>query len=186
MMKNMDLFSSAFRSKKNLSKEVEKEEERRSSETPKEFQEQRDLPIRSTRSIHEENYESSSHGYVHSAISPKLQGSISNFFMDRKKEGVSLFDALPRASSPLNEGNSSQKGSMEIPPSLDDQDIRSLVDDEAISIIGEEREKVGDNAVMTMAPQAPHEEKEGAIATRKETLALLQGVPQGLTHRALE
>ena len=71
------------------------EEGRRSSEAPKEFQEREELLIRSTRSIHEENSESSSHGYVHSAISPKLQGSVSNFFMKRKKEGVSLFDALP-------------------------------------------------------------------------------------------
>ena len=58
MMKNMGLFSSNFRSKKNLSKEVEQEEERRSSETPKEFQEQKDLLIRSTGSIDKEHSES--------------------------------------------------------------------------------------------------------------------------------
>ena len=85
MMKNMSLLSSVFRSKKNLSKEVEQEEERRSSETPRKFQEQKDLSIRSTRSIHEEHSKSSSHGYVNSAISPKLQCSVCDFFMKRKK-----------------------------------------------------------------------------------------------------
>ena len=88
MMNNMSLLSSLFRSSKNLSKEVVQEEERRSSETPRKFQEQEDLPIRSTRYIHEENSKSSSYGYVHLAISPKLQQSISYFFMKRRKGGV--------------------------------------------------------------------------------------------------
>ena len=94
MMNNMGLFSSDFRYKKNLSKEVEQEEERRSNETPKDFQEQKDLPMRSKRYIHEEHSETSSHGYVHSAISPKLQGYIGDFFMKRKKGGVSKKETL--------------------------------------------------------------------------------------------
>ena len=185
-MNKMILLSSLFISSKNLSKEVEQEEERRSSETPRKFQEKKDLLIRFARSIHEEHSKSSSHGYVHSAISPKLQGSINNFFMKRKKEGMILFDALPRARSPLNEGNSSQEGSMEIPPSLDDQDLRYIFDDEVISVIGEEEKTGGHNGVTTKTPQTPHEDETGALAPREETLAHLQGVPQDLTHRALE
>ena len=94
MMKKIILLSSLFRSSKNISKEVEQEEERRSSETPRAFQEQEDLPIRSIRSIHEENSKSSSHGYVHSAISPNFQHSISDFFMKRKKGGVTKKETL--------------------------------------------------------------------------------------------
>ena len=71
-MKKMSLISSIFKFNKNLPKEDVQEEKRSSSEAPKEFQKE-DLPIRSTRSMHEEHYESSSHGYVHSAISPKIQ-----------------------------------------------------------------------------------------------------------------
>ena len=88
MMNNMSLLSSFFISKKDLSKEVEQEEERISNETPRKFQGQKDRLIKSTRSIHEENSESSSHGYVHSSISPKLQHSICDFFMKRNKGGV--------------------------------------------------------------------------------------------------
>ena len=85
MMKKMILLSSIFKSSKNLSKEVVQEDESRSSETPRKFQEQEDLPIRSTRYTHEEHSESSSHGYFHSAISPNLQCSVYDFFMKRKK-----------------------------------------------------------------------------------------------------
>ena len=38
---------------------------------------------------------------------------------------------------------------------------------------------------MTRGPQAPHEDEEGALSPRRETLALLQGVPKGVTHRAI-
>ena len=74
---------------------------------------------------------------------------------------------------------------MKVSPSIDDRYIRSLLDDETIPVI-EEEEKIGDDsAVKKKAPQASHEEEDGALAPRKETLAHLQGVPQGLTHRAL-
>ena len=57
-------------------------------------EEQEDPSIRSTRSIDEESYKSSSHGYVHSAISPNLQRSVSDFFMKRKKGGVPKKETL--------------------------------------------------------------------------------------------
>ena len=79
-MKNMILISSILRSKKTLPKEDVQEENRSSSEAPKEFQKE-DLPIRSTRSMHEEHFESSSHGYVHSAISSELQNFASDSLM---------------------------------------------------------------------------------------------------------
>ena len=60
--------------------------------------------------------------------------------MMRMEEGVSLLDALPRARSPLGEGSSSQEESMKVSPSKDDQDLRSLIDAEKISVI-EEGEK---------------------------------------------
>ena len=85
MMNNMGLFSSSFVSKKKLSNEAKQEEERISSETPRKFQEQKNLLNKSTRSIHEENYESSSHGYVHSAISSELQHFGSDSFMKGEK-----------------------------------------------------------------------------------------------------
>ena len=75
---------------------------------------------------------------------------------------------------------------MEIPLSLDGQDLRYLVDDEVILFIGEEKEKAGDNAVMIMTPQAPHGDKFGALSPREETLAFLQGVPKDLTHGDLD
>ena len=62
-------------------------------------------------------------------------------------------DALPRERYPLDEGLSSQEESMKIPPSIDDQDLRSLVDDEVVLVIEEEEGKVGDdNTVTTKAP----------------------------------
>ena len=39
---------------------------------------------------------------------------------------------------------------------------------------------------MTRAAQAPHEGENGALAPRRETLALLQGVPKDLTHGDLD
>ena len=57
-------------------------------------EEQEDPSTRSTRSIHEESSKSSSHGYVNSAISPNIQHSISDFFMKRKKGGVTKKDTL--------------------------------------------------------------------------------------------
>ena len=159
-----------------------KEERRSSSEAPKEFQKE-DLLFRSTRSVHEEHFESSSHGYVHSAISPKLQHFTSDSFMKGGKEGVSLIDALPRARSPFDEESSSQEESMKVSPSIEGQDPRYLVEDEMIPVGGEEEEKGGDgNAVTSKAPPALHEEEDGALAPREETVALLQEFPQDLKH----
>ena len=76
---------------------------------------------------------------------------------------------------------------MKVSPSIDDQDLRSLVDDETISVIKEEEGMTGDdNTVKTKAPQAPHEDEVGALSPREETLALLQGVPKDLTHGDLD
>ena len=79
-MNKVSLISSIFKFKKSLPKEDVQEEKRSSSEAPKEFQKE-DLPIRSTRSVHEEHSESSSHGYEHSAISSELQHFASDSFM---------------------------------------------------------------------------------------------------------
>ena len=49
---------------------------------------------RSTVSIHEASSKSSSHGYVHSTISPNLQCSISDLFMKRNKGGVPKKETL--------------------------------------------------------------------------------------------
>ena len=46
------------------------------------------------------------------------------------EEGVSLFDTLPRARSLFDEGISSQEDGMKIPPSIEDRDLRSLIDGE--------------------------------------------------------
>ena len=94
-------------------------------------------------------------------------------FLKTMEEGVILFDAFPRARSPLDEGLSFQEEIMKIPPSIDDQDLRSLFDDEANLVIEEEKSEAGDNTVMTMETQAPHEERDGALAPKKETLTLL-------------
>ena len=54
------------------------------------------------------------------------------------------------------------------------------------SVVGEEEEKVGDdNTITSKAPQALHQEEDGALAPRRETLALLRGVPKDLTHQDL-
>ena len=65
-------------------------------------------------------------------------------------EGVkNLCDTLPKEISPLYEDPSSQKEDMEIPPSREDQDLRSLIDDEAFSNIDKEGEKRrANNAVL--------------------------------------
>ena len=48
---------------------------------------------------------------------------------------------------------------MKIPSSKEDQDLRSLVEGKATSTSKEEKGEAGeDNAVITRAPQAPHEE----------------------------
>ena len=100
------------------------------------------------------------------------------------EEGVSLFDTFPRERYPFDEGLYSQKEGMKIPPPIEDQDLRSLIDDGATSIIEEEEGKVGDdNAVMIRSPQAPHGEEDGALAPRRETLTLFQEVPKCLTYR---
>ena len=92
-------------------------------------------------------------------------------------------DALPRARSPLDEESSSQEESMKGSPSIDGHDLRSPIDDGKTL---EEEEKTRDgNIVTAKALQALHGEEGGAVAPREETLALLQGVPQGLTHKAL-
>ena len=62
----------------------------------------------------------------------------------------------PRAKSPLHEEISSQEEDMEILPSKEDQDLRSLIDDEAFSTIEEEEEEA--NTVMKRAHPVPHEE----------------------------
>ena len=87
---------------------------------------------------------------------------------------------MPRAKSPLHEELSSQEEDREIPPSKEGQDLRSLIDDEAFSNI---EEKVGENSVvMTRSHLRPHEEEYGALSPRRETLALLKGVPRNLTY----
>ena len=62
-------------------------------------------------------------------------------FLKTMEEGVSFIDALLREISHLDEELSSQKESMNISPSMDDQDLRSLVDDDANSVIEEEEGK---------------------------------------------
>ena len=75
------------------------------------------------------------------------------------EEGVSFFYSFPRARYPLSEGSSSQEEIMEVSPSIDDQDLMSLIDEE---------EKAGDdNAVIKMALQAPHEDEFGALSPRE-------------------
>ena len=71
---------------------------------------------------------------------------------------------------------------MGIPPSREDQDIRSPIEDEAFSIF---KEKAGgDSTVITKAPLASHEEEEvREVSPRREALALLQGVSKNLTYR---
>ena len=134
--------------------------------------------------MHEEYFESSSHGYVHSSISSELQHFSSDSFMKEEKEGVSLIDAFPRASSPFGEESSSQEESMKVSPSRVDPDLLSLIDDGTISVIEEEDKEVGDeNAVTSRAPQALHEEEVGALAPREETLAPLQRLPRDLMHK---
>ena len=51
-----------------------------------------------------------------------------------------LCDTLPRARSPLHEEISSQNEVMDIPLSREDQDLRSLIDNEVFSNIDEEKE----------------------------------------------
>ena len=82
-----------------------------------------------------------------------LGGSINPTpFLKTIEEDVNLFYTLPRERSPSNEELSSQEEDMEIPPSKEDQDLRSLIDDEVFPTIEEEEEKVGDyNTVMTRA-----------------------------------
>ena len=88
-----------------------------------------------------------------------------------------MYETFPRARSPLHE---------EIPPSKEDQDLRSLIVDEVFSHIDEEEEKAGgNNAIISRAHLVPHEEEDGALAPKKETLARLQGVPKNLTYRDL-
>ena len=60
-----------------------------------------------------------------------------------------LCDTLPRARSPLHEDIYSQKEVMEIPPSKEDQDLRSLVDSEVFSNIDEKEELEGSSNVVT-------------------------------------
>ena len=94
-----------------------------------------------------------------------------------------MYDFLTREKSPLHEDLSFQEEDMEIPPSKEDQDLKSLIDGEEFSTIEEEEEKARDNsAVMTRAHLVPHEEEYGALAPRRETLALLQGVPKNITY----
>lgn len=99
----------------------------------------------------------------------ELGGSINPTpFLKTNEEEVSLFDAFPRARSPLDEGLSSQRKDMNIPSSKEDQDLRSLVEDKENSTIEEERGKAGENnTVMTRAPQTPHGEEDGALSPRK-------------------
>ena len=100
--------------------------------------------------------------------------------MEREEEGVSSIDALLRPKSPLGEEYSSQEEGMNVSPSIEDRDPWALIENEMTSIL---EEKVGDdNADTSKAHQELHEEKDGALAPREETLALLQGVPQDLMH----
>ena len=72
---------------------------------------------------------------------------------------------------------------MDITPSREGQDLRSLIVDEAFSTIDEEEEKAGGNiVVISRAHLVPHEEEDGAFSPRRENLALLQGVPKNLTY----
>ena len=68
-------------------------------------------------------------------------------FLKTMEEGVSLFDAFPRARSPLNEGSSSQEEIMKVSPSIVDQELMFLIDDGTISVIEEEEKVRDDNAV---------------------------------------
>ena len=55
--------------------------------------------------------------------------------------------------------------------------------DEVFSHIDEEKNKAGGNSVViSRAHLVPHEEEDGAFSPRRETLALLQGVPKNLTY----
>ena len=108
----------------------------------------------------------------------ELEGSMNPTpFLKTMGEGVIFFYAFPRARSPLSEGSSSQEESMKVSPSIVDQALLSLIDDGTISVIEEEEKTGDDNTVTTKAPQASHEEENGALSPRKETLSHLQGVP---------
>lgn len=63
------------------------------------------------------------HGLARSINSAPFQKTIEG-------EG-NLYDTFPKAKSPLHEDISSQEEDMEIPPSKEDQYLRSLIDDEA-------------------------------------------------------
>ena len=71
---------------------------------------------------------------------------------------------------------------MEKPPSREDQDQGSLIDDEAISHIDEEDEQGRENNVVPLGEDpSPHGDGKGAIASIRGALVSLQGVPNDLT-----
>ena len=85
-----------------------------------------------------------------------------------------MYDTLPRERSPLHE---------EIPPSREDQNLRSLIVDEVFSNINEEEENAsGNNIVISREHPVPHEEEGVVISPKRETLAHLQGFPKNLTY----
>ena len=71
---------------------------------------------------------------------------------------------MPRARSPLLEEPSSIDEDMEIPPSREDQDQGSLIDDEEFSNIDEEDVKRRDNsAIPSRGYPSPHGDGKGSI-----------------------
>ena len=93
-----------------------------------------------------------------------------------------MHNTFPREISPLLEEPSSIDEDMEIPPSREDQDLGSLIDDEAFSNIGEEDEKRRANSVVPLGEDPlPHGGGKGAIASIRGSLVTLKGVSNDLT-----
>ena len=100
-----------------------------------------------------------------------LEGSLNSAPFQKPIEGDgNLYHVFPRAKSPLHEDLSLQEEDVEIPPSKEDQDLRSLIVDEVFSTIEEEEEKAGDNStVMTREHRIPHEEEERRCAQKGDS-----------------
>ena len=69
-----------------------------------------------------------------------LEGTMKQTPFHISEGGENMYGGLPRARSPFYEGPSSICENMEVLPSRDDQDLGSLIDDEAFSFFDEEDE----------------------------------------------
>ena len=71
---------------------------------------------------------------------------------------------------------------MEVPPSREDQDQGSLIDDDLFSYIdGEDENRRTNNAIPLGRDPSPHGGKKGAIASNRGALVSLQGVSNDST-----